>query len=86
MKRVIALTIVILFSVSVVGAYAGGLPQDAQKKGSWCDKGVERHVFQDPADGIRKWHTTAPSTKHMSLRGNNAELKKRRHNKMLGIV
>ncbi len=83
MRKVIALTVVILLSIGVVGVYAADAPQDVQSKGSWCKKDGERHVFQDPANAINKWHTTVSTSKQMSLRGNSSKIKQRRQGRVV---
>lgn len=88
MKRVLVIAMVILFSVGVIGAFAADAPQSqvprSEQKGTWMKKDVERHVFQDPADAINKWHTTTRSSEKFSLRNNKAELMRRRGNVMKG--
>lgn len=85
MKKIAIAVLVIVFAMSGASAFAGGMPGCASKdksasgsKGKPLSKDPNKGSFQASADHISHWGKSSDNAKQMSLRGNKAELARRR--------
>ncbi|MGB3081467.1 MAG: hypothetical protein WBB86_00595 [Candidatus Omnitrophota bacterium] len=67
MRKALVLAVVVLFSVSVVSAFAGSAC--AQGKGKPLSKTPGKGMFQAASDHIGCWGKSTKSAKQKSLRG-----------------
>lgn len=84
MKKIAILALMIVVAFGATSAFAGGMPKESMKKGGMnktgkpLSKDPNKGTFQASADHISKWGNSAGIAKQQSLRGNKAELAKRR--------
>ena len=75
MKRAAVLAVVMLFSASVISAFAGGATESDHKP---LSKHPDKSIFQSVSDDIAKCDDLAANAKASSLRDNKEELARRR--------
>ncbi len=75
MKKVLVLAVVLLFSVSVMPAFAGGAC--AKGKGKPLGKTPGKGMFQAASEHIACWGKSTKTAKTKSLRGTKKAAKKR---------
>ena len=73
MKKVITIMLVMVFAAGIISAYAATSADHRP-----ASKSITQGTFQGAADHVENWGKSKEIVKGQSLRGNQAEIKKRR--------